>query len=109
MTAKQVVMEILQDYVGEAHPIKARALRSELRKAGHAMSIPDLRGLIHDMRNAEYMIASSQGGYFIPETLAEAKAYVERVFRKPAKDQLLTARRQRWAAINRFGGQLRFA
>ena len=66
----------------------------------------EIRDVIHDLRKNKSLICSSANGYFRPATLNEGLAFVDRVYRTPAKDELKTARIQREALKERFGGQL---
>lgn len=94
---------------GEKKAITAQDLFSRVRDAGwDVQTVASLRNTIHDMRQAGYLIASGQVGYWLPVTREEAFEYVNEQFRVPARDQLYTARRQRQAAINIFGGQTSF-
>lgn len=107
MTPQSLILDCLRWHIGESQAISADDLLYMLRSFGSEVhNVSQLRGMIRDLRQAGQLIGSCQRGYFIPDTLAEALAYVEREFRGPARDQLKTARRQREAAKMRFGGQM---
>ncbi len=97
---------VMSAHVGEPQALPADDLAASLKRSGHDLTISALRGVIHDMRQRGYLIASSQAGYFIPASLNEALAYVDAQLRVPARDVLQTARRQRQAALEQFGGQM---
>ena len=102
------LMSILMFHHGQDRAISAECLLERMRRSGLDISgLPDLRGLIHDARQAGNLIASCEKGYYLPVDLRDALHYVDRQFRIPARDELQTARIQRRRAVEIFGGQLR--
>jgi len=102
------ILRILANHVGEENSIPMTELLQRVRAYHPEVDgLSQLRGIIHDLRQAPHLIGSGPRGYFIPATLDEARRYVEVVFRGPSRDQLVTARRQRQAAVNHFGRQMR--
>ncbi len=66
-----------------------------------------IRDAIKDLRRSGSLICSLGGvGHWVAESREDVYDYVNAELRAKAKDLLFTARKQREAAINYFGGQL---
>jgi hypothetical protein len=102
-----IICRILDQHVGEANAISWAIFCEEVNCHSHDPIQPwEVRDAIHGLRQAANLICSSPKGYYRPATLNEGLEYVNRTYRKPAKDELITARIQREALRQYFGGQL---
>ncbi len=106
---ESVISNILDRHISEPNAISWEDIFTvaSIALRGERFTMAQVRDCIHDMRQRGELIASSSKGYFRPATLQEALAYVEKQYRGPARDELHTARIQRRAAQEYFGGQLR--
>lgn len=67
-----------------------------------------IRDAVKELRRAGELICSQGGfGHWMAENLEQVKEYTSKELRGKALDLMVTARRQRLAAIDRFGGQMR--
>jgi hypothetical protein len=108
ITTQEKILSILAQHQGKESAINAEELFRTL-KGQYFIDMagtPDLRAMIREMRQRGELIASCSGGYYVPVSLEEALEYVELQFRAPSRDQLYTARIQREAAKQKFGGQM---
>lgn len=111
MTIEDSLMDCLS--TGEGNAVTQDALLRWLHSHSPETvnEIPNTRELlrlIHDMRQAGYLIASSARGYFKPSSLDEAKNYIKGMFDSRALDLLKTRSAQKRATINLFGRQSSF-
>jgi len=92
---------------GEGSAIKLKVL-TERASIYFNRSIPPctVRESIHLLRQRGYPICSSSLGFFWPASLEDIFSTVNRVFRSPARSELLTSRRMRDAGRRLFGGQM---
>jgi len=103
-----IISRILDQHVGQNSAISWEDLVTEvnLYSRDRVISAKEIRDIIHDLRKCRSLICSSANGYFRPATLNEGLEFVQRVYRTPARDELTTARIQREALKEYFGGQL---
>ena len=111
MTIQEVIMMIVTDHIGEESAITARNLLLQLwdkYPPAHEQvtSVRILLDVIHDMRRAGQVIASSTHGYFKPVDVKEAYYYLEHVLSSRAYDLFITRRAQKQAIINEYGRQI---
>lgn len=105
MSVSDRIRNCLNQHVGETDAITIGQLYRFVDD-GTLTSYGQLRDILHRLRQDGELIASSGRGYFRPASLQEALDYVDRQFRRPARDQFYTARVQRDAAKAKFGQQL---
>ena len=103
-----VISNILDQHTGEQNAISLDDLINQVNRYSrdHIFGKSEIRGVVHDLRKNGSLICSSDQGYYRPATLNEGLAFVDRALRTPAKDELVTARIQRAALKEYFGGQL---
>jgi hypothetical protein len=111
MNAREVIMMIVEDHAGEESAITARDLLLELwakypPAREQVTSVRILLDVIHDMRRAGQVIASSTHGYFKPVDVKEAYYYLDHVLSSRALDLFITRRAQKRAIINEYGRQI---
>ena len=84
MTIQEVIMMIVTDHISEQNAITARDLLLELwakfpPAREQVTSVRILLDVIHDMRRAGQVVASSTHGYFKPVDVQEAYYYLDHV------------------------------
>ena len=107
MNLHEAINNILDGHIGEENAISWADLCWQVNQqiSPDDVNSNELRGIIHDLRQGDSLICSSQRGYYRPKDYGEVKDFTDRL-RQPSRDQLLTARIQRDAARRHFAGQL---
>jgi hypothetical protein len=106
------IMAYLSMHIGEENAMTQNEMLAHLHGLSYKLryEIPNTRELlrvIHDMRQAGFVIGSCARGYFKPRDFKEAQAYVNIVMRSRAGDLLKTIRAQRRAIQEQYSGQTR--
>ena len=102
MDTQDTINSILDQHIGEENAISWADLCWQVDPN---IDAGELRGIIREMRKTESLICSSTRGYYKAKDFKEIKNFTDRL-RKPARDQMHTARIMRDAGRRHFFGQI---